>query len=129
MFSAGMLLGSIFETLSRHALGNRYFEEKLRVVHRRIEQGEPISLAFENVEGFPSLLLGALRNGETTGTLDKTLNRLGDYYDTEVKRSVQALVSAIEPMTIIILGGIFGLIVLSILLPLYDVLGEFGKAY
>ena len=129
MFSAGMLLGGIFETLSRNALGNRYLEDKLRAIHRRIEQGEPISLAFENVDGFPSLLLGALRNGETTGTLDKTLNRLGDYYDTEVKRSVQSLVSAIEPMTIIILGGVFGLIVLSILLPLYDVVGEFGKAY
>ena len=49
------------------------------------------------------------------GTLDDSFNRLGDYYDIEVKRMVESMISAIEPMTIILLGGIFGLIALSIL--------------
>jgi type IV pilus assembly protein PilC len=73
--------------------------------------------------------LGAVRNGEETGTLDAAFKRLGDYFDQEVQRTVQALVSAIEPMAIIGLGAVFGLIVLSILLPLYDVMGSMGKAY
>jgi type IV pilus assembly protein PilC len=54
---------------------------------------------------------------------------MGEYYDREVKRTVQVLVSAIEPVAIFSLGGIFGIIVLSILLPLYDVMGQLGKAY
>ena len=66
-----------------------------------------------------------MRNGETTGTLDLAFKRLGDYYDQEAHRTVQAMISAIEPLSIIMLGGIFGLIVLSIMLPLYDVVGKF----
>ena len=46
-------------------------------------------------------------------------------YDREAQRTVQAMISAIEPLSIIMLGGIFGLIVLSIMLPLYDVVGKF----
>jgi type IV pilus assembly protein PilC len=91
--------------------------------------GHTIASSFEKVGGFPLLFLGGVKNGETTGTLDEAFKRLGDYYDGEVKRSVQTMLSNIEPITIFILGGVFGLIVLSILLPLYDVMGEFGKAY
>jgi type IV pilus assembly protein PilC len=54
---------------------------------------------------------------------------MGEYFDREVKRSVQVLINAIEPIAIFSLGGIFGIIVLSIMLPLYDVMGELGKSY
>jgi type IV pilus assembly protein PilC len=129
MFGAGMAIQQIFAALADHALGNRYLEERLRWVYKEIEGGATIAAAFESAGGFPSLLLGAIRNGEETGTLDKAFMRLGDYFDQEVQRTVQALVSAIEPLAIISLGAVFGLIVLSILLPLYDVMGSIGKAY
>jgi type IV pilus assembly protein PilC len=54
---------------------------------------------------------------------------MGEHYDREVKRNVQVLVNSVEPIAIISLGGVFGVIVLSILLPLYDVMGGLGKAY
>lgn len=129
MFEAGMAIQLIFNTLADNGLGNRYLEEGLRLAFREIESGESIAAAFETTGGYPTLLLGAIRNGEATGTLDQSFKRLGDYFDTEVKRTVEALLSAIEPMAIIALGAIFGLIVLSILLPLYDVMGSMGKAY
>jgi type IV pilus assembly protein PilC len=129
MFGAGMAIQQIFSTLADHALGNRYMEDRLRFAYQEIEGGTTIAAAFESVGGFPSLLLGAVRNGEETGTLDQAFKRLGDYFDQEVKRTVQALLAAIEPMAIISLGAVFGLIVLSILLPLYDVMGSMGKAY
>jgi type IV pilus assembly protein PilC len=129
MFGAGMAIQQIFSTLADNALGNRYLEDRLRFAYQEIEGGESIAAAFETAGGFPSLLLGAIRNGEETGTLDQAFKRLGDYFDLEVKRTVQALLAAIEPMAIICLGAVFGLIVLSILLPLYDVMGSVGKAY
>ncbi len=129
MLGAGMAIPKIFSALTDHALGNRYLEDRLASVYKEIEGGVTIATAFESAGGFPSLLLGAVRNGEETGTLDKAFKRLGDYFDQEVQRTVQALVSAIEPMAIICLGAVFGLIVLSILLPLYDVMGSMGKAY
>ena len=129
MLAAGISIQAIFETLSSYALGNRYLEDRLREAFRAIERGETITSAFDAAGGFPSLLLGAIRNGEETGTLDETFQRLGDYFDGEVKRTVQSLVSAIEPLTLVALGGVFGLIVLSVLLPLYDVMGSMGNTY
>ena len=129
MQRAGMMLNSIFETLTDNVIGNRFLESRLQYAFQEIERGQSISAGFEKAEAFPPLILGAIRNGEMTGTLDEAFDRLGNYYDIEVKRSVQAMISAIEPMTLILLGGIFGMIILSIMLPLYDVIGDLGKAY
>lgn len=129
MLSSGISIQYIFETLSTNALGNRYLEDRLKRAFRAIEGGDSIAGGFETAGGFPTLLLGAIRNGEETGTLDDTFQRLGDYFDGEVKRTVQSMVSAIEPLTLVALGGVFGLIVLSVLLPLYDVMAGLGNAY
>jgi type IV pilus assembly protein PilC len=129
MHEAGMNIKGIFDILQDNALGNRYLEDKLKLAYGLIQQGKPIAESFESAGGFPSLLLGAIKNGEKTGTLSSSFNRLGDYYDREVKRSVQVMVNSFEPLTIVILGGVFGLIILSIMLPLYDVIGQIAKAY
>lgn len=129
MYSSGITINKIFEMLTDNVLGNRYMESQLAAAYQEVQLGQSLAEGFENAGGFPPLLLGAVRNGESTGTLDDSFNRLGDYYDGEVKRSVQVLVNAFEPMTIFLLGGVFGMIILSILLPLYDVIGDFGKAY
>ncbi|MEJ2039991.1 MAG: type II secretion system F family protein, partial [Desulfosarcinaceae bacterium] len=91
MFNAGMPIQQIFSTLADNALGNRYLEDRLRFAYQEIEGGVSIAAAFKSAGGFPSLLLGAIRNGEETGTLDQAFKRLGDYFDKEVKRTVQAL--------------------------------------
>jgi type IV pilus assembly protein PilC len=129
MLSAGMNINNIFKTVAHRTLGNRYVENKLNLAHQEVGRGESIADAFESTGAFPSLLIGAMRNGETTGTIEAAFKRMGKYYDKEVQRSVQVLVNSIEPIAILSLGGVFGLIVLSILLPLYDVLGQVGKAY
>jgi type IV pilus assembly protein PilC len=129
MLSAGMNINYIFKTVAHRTLGNRYVENKLNLAHQEVARGESIADAFEKTEAFPSLLIGAMRNGETTGTIEASFKRMAEYYDKEVQRCVQVLVNSIEPIAILSLGGVFGLIVLSILLPLYDVLGEAGKAY
>ncbi len=125
MYQAGMSINGIFEILSANVLGNRYLEMLLKKAFDAVQRGDAISDGFDRAGGFPPLLLGAIRNGETTGTLDVCFERLGSYYDREAKRTVQTMIATIEPMSIIMLGGVFGLIVLSILLPLYDVIGKF----
>jgi type II secretory pathway component PulF len=129
MHNAGVTVKNIFGILLDSVLGNRYLEDRIRIAYDNIQKGQSIADSFEIAGGFPPLLLGAIKNGETTGTLEDSLNRLGDYYDREVKRVVQVMVNSFEPITIVVLGGVFGLIVLSILLPLYDVIGEIGMAY
>lgn len=125
MYQSGMTINSIFEILTDNVLGNRYLEGRLQRAFQEIQRGQPIAGGFEAAGGFPPLLLGAIKNGEMTGTLDSSFNRLGDYYDGEVKRTVQTMVNVLEPMTIVFLGCVFALIILSIMLPLYDVIGQF----
>ncbi len=129
MHEAGITLKNIFEILLDSVIGNRFMEDRLRFAYEEIQKGQSIAESFEAAGGFPSLLLGAIKNGETTGTLGTSFNRLGDYFDKEVKRVVETMVSSFEPLTILVLGGVFGVIVLSILLPLYDVIGQVGQAY
>ena len=124
-----MSINTIFDILTGGVLGNKYIESRMVAAYQDIQLGHTIVSSFKKAGGFPLLFLGGVKNGETTGTLDEAFKRLGDYYDGEVKRSVQTMLSNIEPVTIFILGGVFGLIVLSILLPLYDVMGELGKTY
>ncbi len=125
MYQSGMSINAIFEILSQRVLSNRYLEMRVRGGFEGVQRGESISDSFEKAGGFPPLLLGAIRNGETTGTLDTAFYRLGEYYDREAKRSVETMIAALEPLSIVMLGGIFGFIILSILLPLYDVIGNF----
>nr|HID58190.1 type II secretion system F family protein [Desulfobacterales bacterium] len=130
MYRAGMPLNDIFEILTDNVLGNRYLELQLAKAFEQVQRGQSLAQGFENAGGFPPLLLGAVKHGELTGVLDDSFKHLGDYYDSEVRRTVQMLIEAMEPLTLFVLGGVFGLIVLSILLPLYDVIGgQLGKAY
>ena len=129
MHDAGITIKNIFIILLDNVLGNQYIEDRLRLAYDGLQKGQSIAESFEMSGGFPPLLLGAIKNGETTGTLGTSFNRLGDYYDREVKKSVEVMVSSFEPVTILILGGVFGIIILSILLPLYDVIGQVGQAY
>jgi type IV pilus assembly protein PilC len=129
MHNAGMPMNAIFEILTDGVLGNKYIESRLAIAYEKIQLGNSIASSFKKSGGFPLLLVSGIKNGEVTGTLDEAFVRLGDFYDGEVKRSVQTMLSNIEPLTIIILGSVFGLIILSILLPLYDVFGQLEQAY
>ncbi len=124
MYRAGVTISDIFEILIDNSLGNRYLENQLSIAFQKIQAGQSISEAFEELSVFPRLFVGAVRNGEVTGTLDESFRRLKDYYDREVKNRVEMLVNALEPITMLILGIIFGIVVLSILFPLYDLISS-----
>jgi len=129
MHRAGMTIPKIFGVLSDNVLGNRHLEAQVALAYHELQLGQSLAESFENAGGFPPLLVGGIRHGEVTGSLEDSFKRMGEYYDGEVKRSVEVVVNAFEPLIMLILGGVFGLIILSIMLPLYDVLGGLGQAY
>jgi len=129
MHRAGMPVSKIFTTLSDHLLGNAYMEYKVGQAYQELQLGQSLAESFQNTGAFPSLLVEGIRHGEITGKLEDAFRRMGAFYDTEAKRKVQAMINAFEPILILVMGGVFGLIVLSILLPLYDVLSGYTQAY
>lgn len=123
MMKGGLPVNRIFDILIAGVLGNRYLESQLQLAQDHLQSGLRLSECFERVGGFPLLLIGEIRNGESTGTLEQSFERVSKYFDDETNRAVKGMLAAFGPTIVVVLGGIFGVVILSILLPLYDVIG------
>ncbi len=71
-------------------------------------------------------ILDMMQTGETTGNVDDMLDKIADFYDTEVEYMLSSLTSMLEPIMIVGMGGIVGFIVISVFLPLYQLIGNIG---
>ncbi|HEX8806544.1 MAG TPA: type II secretion system F family protein, partial [Candidatus Aquilonibacter sp.] len=89
-----------------------------------LREGVPIAAAVERTALFDGLFAQLVRVGEETGTLDAMLLRIAEYYELDVETATAALGSIVEPVLIIGLGAIVGIIVASILIPLYSMIGS-----
>ncbi len=89
-----------------------------------LREGTPIAAALERNVLFDALFAQLVRVGEETGTLDAMLLRVAEYYELDVETAIAALGSVVEPVLIMGLGAIVGLIVASILVPLYSMIGS-----
>jgi type IV pilus assembly protein PilC len=97
------------------------FTQQLGVLLR---EGSPVAAALEPSALFDGLFKQLVRVGEETGTLDAMLLRIAEYYELDVETAIAALGSVLEPVLIIGLGALVGLIVASILVPLYSMIGS-----
>ena len=73
---------------------------------------------------FPPMVTQMVAVGEETGNLDAMLSKIADFYDTEVDYLLSSLTSMLEPIMIVGMGGIVGFIVISVFLPLYQLVGS-----
>ncbi len=127
----GSLISSgttIIEALgfSADAVGNETYKKVILSSSEQVRSGIPLSKAFgENSELFPRLLINMMAVGEKTGTLEKVLKTFSDFYDEEVDHTLKDLTTFIEPILLLFMGLIIGTIALSILLPIYQLVGKF----
>jgi len=106
--------------LSADSMSNESYKRALSESVERVKSGIPLSDSLKTYPDlFPRFLLGLMAVGEKTGTLDKTLSTFSGFYDEEVDNTLKALVSFLEPLLIIFMGLIVGLIAVSVLLPIY----------
>jgi type IV pilus assembly protein PilC len=104
--------------------GNVVLEKKIIEARSLIAVGSSLTDAFNQVGGFPVLFLRLISLGEATGTLESTLNRLASYYEDAVEASVSTLLSFLEPLLLVLVGGIVGTIVISLYLPMFDLMQQ-----
>jgi type IV pilus assembly protein PilC len=90
-----------------------------------VTEGRSLTESFKETGQFPFMLTQMVSVGEATGTLDQMLNRLADFYDDEVTATVAALLSIMEPMLLIFVGGVVGALVLSMYLPIFNLMQQF----
>ena len=101
--------------------GNTAVEESMDGVIASVKRGGTIAAPLAQASIFPAMVTHMVGVGEETGALDHMLDRIAEFYEEQVEASVKALTSILEPIMIIVIGGMVGFIVISMYLPLFEV--------
>jgi type IV pilus assembly protein PilC len=118
--SAGVPLLQALEITGRTG-GNVAVEEAMDGVIASVKRGGTIAAPLAQAPIFPTMVTHMVGVGEETGALDAMLDRIAEFYEEQVEASVKALTSILEPIMIMVIGGIVGFIVISMYLPLFEV--------
>lgn len=124
--SSGLPMLDSLEITARN-MTNIYFKEAVLYCRDEAATGANLSTPLEASDIFPPMVYHMTGIGEETGDLEEMLDRLADYYDEEVEAATQAVLAALEPAIILVMALIVGVVVCSILLPMfsmYDALGQ-----
>lgn len=106
----------------RDTAGNQVISEAVDEARKEIQTGGMISLALQKHHVFPTMAIQMISIGEETGELDAMLMKVADFYEDEVEQAVKALTSIMEPIMIIVLGGMVGSILISMYLPMFKIM-------
>ena len=112
-------------SITGDVVGNDVYKQAAADAIESVRAGNTISSAFEKTPEIPKLVTGMIRIGETSGRLDFILASVARFYQREVDATVDNLVALIEPMLILFLGGAVAILVSSIMIPLYNLIGGF----
>ncbi|MCG8366771.1 MAG: type II secretion system F family protein [Pseudanabaenales cyanobacterium] len=110
----------------RDTAGNQVISDAVDGARQEIQTGGMISLALQRYKVFPIMAIQMISIGEETGELDQMLMKVADFYEDEVEQAVKALTSIMEPIMIIVLGGMVGSILVSMYLPMFKVMDAIG---
>ncbi len=110
----------------RDTSGNQVVANAIDAARVDIQQGGMISLALQKDQVFPAMAIQMISIGEETGELDAMLMKVADFYEDEVEQAVKALTSVLEPLMIVVLGGMVGTILLAMYLPMFKVFETLG---
>ncbi|RXZ37010.1 type II secretion system F family protein [Oxalobacteraceae bacterium CAVE-383] len=119
MFAAGVPLLSSMEIVGK-ASGNSLYLTASRQIQRDLNDGRGLAEAIGNTRQFPNLVAQMAAIGEESGTLDRMLAKAADFYEAEFSQAVGILSSVIEPVIMVVLGGLVGALVIAMYLPIFQ---------
>jgi type IV pilus assembly protein PilC len=118
MFSAGVPLVEALDSVAG-AAGNRVYYDATKRVQSEISTGTSLTVAMQNTEVFPNMVLQMTAIGEESGALDSMLSKVADFYEAEVDDAVDALASLMEPVIMVVLGTLIGGLVVAMYMPIF----------
>jgi type IV pilus assembly protein PilC len=124
MFGAGVPLVESLETVAL-ATGNRVFSNGVIGIRNEVSTGRTLEVAMAESKLFPSMVLQMVSSGEEAGELELMLMKVAEFFEREVDDAVAALASLIEPVMIVMLGIIVGVIVVAMYLPIFKMAAVF----
>jgi len=121
LIAAGVPMLEAIEITGRTS-GNVVVENAMHAVHESVRNGGTIAAPMRTEpDAFPGMVVQMVAVGEETGALDSMLSKIADFYEDEVEAAVKALTSILEPIMIIVVGGIVGFVVIAMYMPLFKV--------
>ncbi|NOT16433.1 MAG: type II secretion system F family protein [Methylotenera sp.] len=118
MFAAGVPLVEALDSVAG-AAGNRVYYDATKRIQSEISTGTSLTVAMQNVEVFPNMVLQMTAIGEESGALDSMLSKVADFYEAEVDDAVDALASLMEPIIMVVLGVLIGGLVIAMYMPIF----------
>lgn len=118
MFAAGVPLVEALDSVAG-AAGNRVYYDATKKIQSEISTGTSLTVAMQNAEVFPNMVLQMTAIGEESGALDSMLNKVADFFEAEVDDAVEGLSSLMEPIIMVVLGVLIGGMVVAMYLPIF----------
>lgn len=118
MFAAGVPLVEALDSVAG-AAGNRVYYDATKKIQSEISTGTSLTVAMQNAEVFPNMVLQMTAIGEESGALDSMLSKVADFFEAEVDDAVEALSSLMEPIIMVVLGTLIGGLVIAMYLPIF----------
>ncbi len=118
MFSAGVPLVEALDSVAG-ASGNRVYYDATKRIQSEISTGTSLTVAMQNANVFPNMVLQMTAIGEESGALDSMLSKVADFYEAEVDDAVDAMSSLMEPVIMVVLGTLIGGLVIAMYLPIF----------
>ncbi|MBR2441734.1 MAG: type II secretion system F family protein [Clostridia bacterium] len=121
LLSSGMSLTSALDSVGM-ILGNRHLEKRFKNVAKEVRQGIPLATALEHFRFFPDLLVQMVAVGEKTAAIDEVLIRSCTYFDQCVEASLSGLTAKLQPIMLMVIGGIIGSLFLAVYSPMLSIM-------
>jgi type IV pilus assembly protein PilC len=123
MLQSGVPILDALQIVAKTA-GNKVIEAAVFRVADSIAEGRPIAEPLEESGVFPNMVVQMINVGESVGALDTMLTKIADFYDGEVDQAVDNLTAMIEPLMMVVLGGMIGGLVVAMYLPIFTMAGN-----
>jgi len=118
MFTAGVPLVEALDSVAG-AAGNRVYYDATKKIQSEISTGTSLTVAMQNADVFPNMVLQMTAIGEESGALDSMLSKVADFFEAEVDDAVDALASLMEPVIMVVLGTLIGGLVVALYMPIF----------
>jgi type IV pilus assembly protein PilC len=123
LLSSGVPILDAMQIVARTA-GNLVIEDAIMEVRQKVSEGRDVASPLAQTGVFPPMVVQMIGVGEQTGAMDQMLQKIADFYEDEVDASVAALTSLMEPLMMVVLGGVVGVILIAMYLPIFELAGN-----
>ena len=126
LLSSGMDLSDALGAIEI-VMGNRYMTKRFHEAAENVRHGVSITVAFDSYKLFPQMMIQMISIGERTATLDEVLLRSCAYFDSQVETSLNSITSKIQPVMLLVIGGIVGTLFIAVYAPLLSMMNGLGS--